>query len=113
VGDGGDLATLTSQAENDWVTSTLLSTLASDAAIWMGLTDHEALTSTVTTSPYAWISGETVSYTNWSPSGQPDHACWDCPPDRCCQHRGAMGTNGEWMDRGENDTYDSLCEAAP
>ena len=56
---GGDLLSVTSQAENDFVTTRLARTGAPDTG-WIGLTVGEP----------TWSTGEPLGYTNWFP-GQP------------------------------------------
>ncbi|CAK0774338.1 C-type lectin domain-containing protein [Gammaproteobacteria bacterium] len=59
---GGHLATITSQAENDWIQSNF------GTEVWLGGTD-EAQEGT-----WKWITGEEWSYTNWQ-SGEPNDSC--------------------------------------
>jgi hypothetical protein len=59
---GGNLVTINSQAEQDW----LISTFGSSEQLWIGLTDQ------VTEGQFKWASGETSTYTNWY-AGQPDN----------------------------------------
>ncbi|MDB9454684.1 lectin-like protein, partial [Dolichospermum circinale CS-541/06] len=59
---GGNLVTINSQAEQNW----LVSTFGGNEKLWIGLTDE------VTEGQYKWASGETSTYTNWFP-GQPDN----------------------------------------
>jgi|GEM_PF-2558961 hypothetical protein len=60
---GGNLATIRSQAENDW----LYSELCQDNPVhWIGLSDH------IQTDDWRWVSGEPTTYENWAvgePSG--------------------------------------------
>ena len=62
VSMGGNLVTIRSQAENDWLNSTF-SPLAG-TAMWIGLNDATE------EGTYVWSSGEPVSFTNWD-AGQP------------------------------------------
>lgn len=57
VSMGGNLVTIRSQAENDWLNSTF-SSLAG-TAMWIGLNDATE------EGTYVWSSGEPVSFTNW------------------------------------------------
>ncbi|WP_265586168.1 lectin-like protein, partial [Cuspidothrix issatschenkoi] len=59
---GGNLVTINSQAEQDW----LISTFGGTERLWIGLTDE------VREGQFQWASGETSTYTNWYP-GQPDN----------------------------------------
>src|SRR6266516_6318553 len=60
---GGHLATIRNAEEDRWVYSTFS---GFGAALWIGLTDRENVFQ------FTWVSGEPVSYTNWS-GGQPDN----------------------------------------
>jgi hypothetical protein len=110
--DGGDLAGLSTSAEDAWATTTFASVLASDSWLWIGLTDQQALTGTSTTAPYTWANGEAMTYTNWAAT-QPDHWCGACGAATCCQHRGVLGADGAWYDRSDTDLNAYLCEAVP
>jgi hypothetical protein len=61
---GGDLVTINSQAENDWLSDQFGDI---NNPFWIGLNDVavEGL--------YSWLSGEPVTFTNWR-AGQPDDA---------------------------------------
>ncbi|MFX0105897.1 MAG: lectin-like protein [Candidatus Hodarchaeota archaeon] len=58
---GGHLATITSEGENDFIKN-----LADSNKVWLGLTDE------VSEGTWEWITGEDVSYTNWYP-GEPNN----------------------------------------
>jgi FG-GAP repeat/Uncharacterised ACR (DUF711)/Lectin C-type domain len=58
---GGHLATIRSQAENDWVRDNYATT----SAVWIGYTDQELEGS------FEWISGEAGVFENWT-VGEPD-----------------------------------------
>ena len=63
---GGNLVTINTQAEQDW----LVSTFGGTESLWTGLTDE------ATAGQYTWASGETSTYTNWysgEPSSSADH----------------------------------------
>ncbi|GCL40844.1 hypothetical protein NIES80_05340 [Dolichospermum planctonicum] len=60
---GGNLVTVNSQAEQDW----LATTFGDSGLLWIGFTDE------VTEGQFRWASGETSTYTNWSP-GEPNDA---------------------------------------
>jgi FG-GAP repeat/Lectin C-type domain len=60
---GGHLATIRSQAENDW----LRDNFATTNMIWIGYTDQ------VVEGTFEWSSGEPVVYENWT-VGEPDDA---------------------------------------
>ncbi|MFM6023086.1 MAG: lectin-like protein, partial [Dolichospermum sp.] len=59
---GGNLVTINTAAEQDW----LVSTFGGNEQLWIGLTDE------VTEGQFNWVSNETSTYTNWFP-GQPDN----------------------------------------
>ncbi|MFM5999368.1 MAG: lectin-like protein [Dolichospermum sp.] len=59
---GGNLVTINTAAEQDW----LVSTFGGNEKLWIGLTDE------VTEGQFNWASNETSTYTNWFP-GQPDN----------------------------------------
>lgn len=63
---GGHLASITSQAEQDFINDTFLSNDPSTIS-WIGLTD-EAQEGT-----FVWTTGEPLQYTNWAP-GEPNNA---------------------------------------
>jgi hypothetical protein len=67
VGFGGHLATIRSAAENEWVRANVVNFDNSGRGGWIGLTDQAA------EGDFVWISGEPVTYTNWSP-GEPNNA---------------------------------------
>ena len=65
---GGNLVTINTQAEQDW----LVSTFGGTEQLWIGFTDK------VTEGQFQWASGETSTYTNWFPGttgipAQPDN----------------------------------------
>lgn len=59
---GGNLVTINDAAENQWVYSTFGGL---NKALWLGLTDQAV------EGDFRWISGESISYNNWSP-GEPN-----------------------------------------
>jgi len=108
---GGHLATITSQAENDWVwnsfgpSTPVVDYFGNHRAFWLGGTDK------VVEGQWQWITGETWDYTNWSPvqpdntnSGQDYLVMWD---------RDANGTLSLWDDGGlpnADNQIPYLCE---
>jgi hypothetical protein len=62
----GHLATVTSQAENDFIVNEWPG-IGSNVQVWLGGTDA------VSEGDWRWITGETWSYTNWN-GGEPNNA---------------------------------------
>ncbi|GCL43050.1 hypothetical protein NIES80_27610 [Dolichospermum planctonicum] len=79
---GGNLVTVNNQAEQDW----LVSTFGGSELLWIGFTDE------VTEGQFRWASGETSTYTNWSP-GEPNDA-------NGVEDYVHMYSNGKWNDSG-------------
>jgi hypothetical protein len=67
VSQGGNLVTIRSQAEHDWVHNTFRPLRIRDDNLWIGLTDE------VVEGEWRWASGEAVTYTNWF-VGEPNNA---------------------------------------
>lgn len=63
---GGHLATVRSDAESQWIYSTLSSFGDIARHLWIGLNDVSL------EGRFVWVSGESVGYTNWL-LGQPDN----------------------------------------
>jgi len=104
VSQGGYLATITSQAENDWVWSKFGVSPAYYAGIlgfWLGGNDA------ATEGQWMWVTGESWSYSNWD-TGQPDNA------GGRGQNYAAMWSNGgSWDDGGlpySDEPASYLCE---
>jgi hypothetical protein len=67
VGLGGHLATVRSQAENDWLVATYSSLVTEPTgSLLIGFTDPTH------TGSFGWVSGAPVTYTNWG-SGEPNN----------------------------------------
>jgi len=66
---GGHLATITSEAENDFVFS-LLTGDSDPARYWLG--GYQTSKDSEPLGNWAWITGESWSYTNWAP-GEPNN----------------------------------------
>ena len=97
AGLGGHLATITSQAENDWVWTNLG---VSGVNIWLGGTDEAQ------EGVWTWITGEPWSYSIWAAT-QPDNA-WGG------QDQLAFAGNATWDDNGApaypNFSFPYICE---
>ncbi len=87
---GAHLATIRSQAEQDWVWSTFGPAGLGANDLWIGLTDR------VTQNVYLWQSGEPLVYTNWGP-GEPNNAT---SGEDYIHMQGGFG--GGWQDRRNN-----------
>ncbi len=100
---GGYLVTITSNTENDFVSS--LAGL--NDCFWIGFTDE------LNEGSWQWVTGESVTYTNWV-SGEPNDA-------GAGEDYAIMGSDGSWNDEtmhkdyyvcewGEKDTSDTSDE---
>lgn len=92
-GSGWDLVTIDSAAENDFVKSTVVSSIGT----WIGLNDRDP-------SPegaFAWSGGQPVSYTSWD-AGEPNNY----NNEDCTQ----IFTSGGWNDAVCSADHDHLCE---
>lgn len=97
AGVGYALVTVGSSDENAWLHET--SALLSDREWWTGLNDRDD------EGTFTWVSGEAVSYTNWS-SGEPNDygRGEDCAP--------LHSAGGEqWNDTDCDDDNRFVCEA--
>ncbi|MDP6850067.1 MAG: lectin-like protein [Planctomycetota bacterium] len=98
VAMGGHLATVRSQAENDWIERTFGYWAIQNRDIWLGLND------VAVEGQYVWASGEPVLFWNWA-VGQPDNNTGTDPSGEQYVHM--YGTNsiygaGQW-----NDMFDA------
>lgn len=66
LGGGWDLATITSAAEDGFVSSLLPTSPASRSHFWLGASDA------ATEGTFAWVTGESFTYTNWW-GGEPNN----------------------------------------
>ena len=87
---GGHLVTVNDASENQFIANTFVgfvhgSPVNTDGNIWIGL--HQV------GNDYVWVSGEPVTYTNWSPPGpnSPDVVEMSMDP--------GFPTFGQWNDR--------------
>lgn len=85
---GGHLVTIGNAAEN----ASLIANGLVGTPKWIGITDKDS------EGTWTWISGESSTYTNWSP-GQPDNSTASNTTGG--QDYGVIGTTGQWDD-GEN-----------
>jgi hypothetical protein len=108
--EGGHLATVRSEAENQFVIG-MITDLGSDL-IWLGGTDNKDSNDASGGGPYVWITGESFDYAPWA-MNNPDGACdATCGGKKCeCQHRVCVDAKGQFWDRYENRDYYSVCES--
>jgi len=113
--DGGTLATVLSSQENMAVLQVGMraSVFAGGMNVaWLGAWDGKADNDKSGPGKYAWVTGETWSYTNWHAS-QPDGSC-SCQFNNSscdCDHWLAMGNDGTWYDRDDGTARPYVCEA--
>jgi len=85
---GGDLLTLNNAAEETWVRSTF----SASERLWTGINDIAV------EGKFEWVSGETVTYTNWAP-GEPNNAGGS-------QDYGTINFNQQWDDSENHGSYE-------
>ncbi len=78
---GGHLVTIDNAQENEWIRTTFVRPFA--IQVYFGITDQTI------EGQFRWISGETVTYTNWR-SGEPNGGF--------AENFGVMSYTGEWND---------------
>jgi hypothetical protein len=106
---GGHLATISDEAENDYVRDLL------DGEHWLGANDGRAnAASGIGT--YVWVNEEPWQYTAWE-EGQPNAHATDCPGEdggaNCYEHCAFQSDSGDWNDRSCWHTIASVCEWEP
>jgi hypothetical protein len=70
---GGNLATITNEAENAWVYSTFGAEAESlNGDLWIGLYDPTPNDGSNHAADFVWVSGSTASYRNWN-AAEPDN----------------------------------------
>jgi hypothetical protein len=108
---GGHLVTLDSTAETTIVLG-LMTTFPFNERLWIGATDGRFSSDGPGSGPFAWITGEPMTYQNWA-SQQPDGKCQTCGMGTTCncEHRVAMTNDGHWEDLYEALFYPFVCEA--
>lgn len=94
---GGNLATINDQAEHDWVWDTFSD--GGSRNLWIGLTDSADYGTTE--GNWIWISGEPVTYTNWSGPLLPNVNEQQPSNDDGIEHFAHMWPTGggKWNDR--------------
>lgn len=98
---GGNLITINDSAEQAWVFSSFGSFGGTDRSLWIGLNDISQ------EGNFTWVSGETVSYTNWFP-GQPDSSPTGGDEDYVhMQRTGNLfgNTPGTWNDLANSSAF--------
>ncbi len=88
---GGYLVTITSQEENDFVSS-----LIESNSIWIGFTDE------LNEGDWQWVTGESVTYTSWA-SDEPNDSGEG-------EDHAEMYSSGEWNDLHSSETHYYICE---
>jgi hypothetical protein len=89
---GGYLATITSQKENDFITTNLISNPAFQQGVFLGGTDASE------EGVWQWVTGETWNYTNWIP-GEPNnsHDDEDYLAMDVVNNDGRLGKWNDWL----------------
>jgi len=82
---GGHLATVSNQAENDWILQAFSQYGGQTRDLWLGLNDQAV------EGDWVWVSGETSTYRHWAP-GEPND--WN---GEDCGHI-SVSRSGEWND---------------
>ena len=96
---GGDLLSVTSAEESQWVVSNPLTVASGN--VWIGLSDYAV------EGDYKWEDGTTFSWTNWL-SGQPSDGDSTDTMQDCVVVRQLDGT---WADNDCATTKEYLCQA--
>jgi hypothetical protein len=69
---GGNLATIRSAGENNWISNTFANFGGVPRSLWIGLYDPSQDTNGGHAGNFVWVDGEPVTYLNWG-GGQPDN----------------------------------------
>lgn len=95
----GNLVTITSEGEEEFIINTFLTGPDKLKVFWIGCSD------TAEEDTFVWVTGEPFDYTNWK-SGEPNG--WDGETeDYCCINWNAVrGPIGEWNDSLPDGTRD-------
>jgi hypothetical protein len=100
---GAHLATIGSEAENEFVWALL------EDEVWLGAADGKS-EGDEEPGTYTWVTGEPMSYVNWT-EGQPNAVGTDCPgDDDCYEHCAFAWQEGEWNDRYCGHEIAYVCE---
>jgi hypothetical protein len=100
---GAHLATIGSEAENEFVWALF------DDEVWLGAADGKG-ESDEEPGTYTWVTGEPMAYANWT-EGQPNAVGTDCPGDEeCYEHCAFAWQGGEWNDRYCGHEIAYVCE---
>ena len=94
---GGYLATITSQAEQDFISTSL----SAEYGLWIGGTDQN------TEGAWEWVTGENWSYTNWSP-GEPSNST--ASGEDYLVKRTKSNFDNKWNDLPNTYTFFFICE---
>jgi len=98
---GGDLVTINSAAENNWLSNQIMAPY-----VWIGYND------VAVEGTFEWSSGEMSGYNNWKP-GEPNNQGGSCcvPGNLYNADYAAMSSsNGKWYDRRGCNTYEFVME---
>lgn len=103
---GGHLATINDAAENQWIYDTFAGYEGGKRAMWIGLNDSAS------EGTWTWVSGEPVSYLNWS-YGEPNSGAGYFPDeDHAVMWNASSGfPAGTWNDTGSNQLHSAIVEA--
>ena len=110
-GAGGYLATITSAAENAWVTANLLPLVSGSGGSnrlgpWIGgYQDTDSVSYSEPSGGWSWVSGESWSYTNWgTPAGTNTEPNNDPAPENFLHYYvPGTGDYSGWNDLGDFD----------
>jgi len=89
---GGNLATIRSMEENEFIRANVLGFDGADRRGWIGLNDVEE------EGNFVWVSGEPVVFTNWDP-GEPNNTPF---PENYVE---MFGSNGRWNDAQQTSSF--------
>jgi hypothetical protein len=96
---GGYLATIDSQAEQDFVAALAASSLPGGSAAWIGLNDRK------TEGAFEWVEGSPASYSNWFPE-EPNNI----GDEDCVELWVGSNAGGKWNDHFCNTAKPAIIE---